>query len=239
MVRVRHVSHNFGTHWALKNISFSLNKGEFLFLSGPSGAGKTTLLRLLYGSLPLLRGEAEVAGFSLKNLPGGRIPQLRRQVSVVFQDFRILPERSVADNVALPLEVRGMPRTTIIKRVSAVLRSLGLDRKALCACAELSGGEQQRVAIARAIVVNPQLLLADEPTGNLDRDLAMHLMEVFKQFHTFGTTVILATHNRDVVASVPGAKRLELVDGQITGANWSSPDLEPPGTDHAPHREGP
>lgn len=234
MVGVRHVSHNFGAHWALKNVSFSLNKGELLFLSGPSGAGKTTLLRLLYGSLPLTRGTAQVAGFDLKNLPSRRIPALRRQVSVVFQDFRILSERTVAANVALPLEVRGMPPQTIKKRVNAVLRSLGLDHKALCQCAELSGGEQQRVAIARSIVVNPQLLLADEPTGNLDRELAMHLMEVFKQFHTFGTTVILATHNRDVVASVPGAKRLELHDGRITDANWSAPDLEVAPPNEAP-----
>jgi len=226
MVRVQHVSHNFGAHWALRNVSFSLPKGGFLFLSGPSGAGKTTLLRLLHGTLPLVRGAAEVAGFQLKGLPARRVPQLRRQVSVVFQDFRILPARSVADNVALPLEVRATPRATIRKRVSAVLRSLGLDDKALCPCARLSGGEQQRVAIARAIVVNPQLLLADEPTGNLDRSLALHLMEVFKQFNTFGTTIILATHNRDVVAAVPGARLLELTDGRITAANWRAADLE-------------
>ncbi|MBU1002456.1 MAG: cell division ATP-binding protein FtsE [Proteobacteria bacterium] len=239
MVRVRHVSHNFGTHWALKNVSFSLDKGEFLFLSGPSGAGKTTLLRLLYASLPLLRGQAEVAGTQLKDLSGRRVVQLRRQVSVVFQDFKILKDRTVAANVSLPLEVRGMPPRTAIKRVNAVLRSLGLEKKALCRCSELSGGEQQRVAIARAIVINPQLLLADEPTGNLDRDLAMHLMEVFKQFHTFGTTVILATHNRDVVASVPGAKRLELRDGHVTNANWQAPDLEIAATSDLPLDGGP
>ncbi|BBD09364.1 cell division ATP-binding protein FtsE [Desulfovibrio ferrophilus] len=235
MVQARHVSHNFGTHWALKNVSFSLNKGEFLFLSGPSGAGKTTLLRLLYASLPLVRGQAEVAGFQLKDLSGRHVVQLRRQVSVVFQDFKILKDRTVAANVALPLEVRGMPARIATKRVNAVLRSLGLEKKALCRCSELSGGEQQRVAIARAIVINPQLLLADEPTGNLDRDLAMHLMEVFKQFHTFGTTVILATHNRDVVESVPGAKRLELVDGHVTNANWQAPDLEIAQTSELPN----
>ncbi len=226
MVRVRHVSHNFGTHWALKNISFSLDKGEFLYLTGPSGAGKTTLLRLLYASLPLERGSAEVAGLELKNLRRGRVPQLRRQVSVVFQDFKILADRSVAANVALPLEVRGMPVKNIKRRVNAVLRSMGLENKALCRCSELSGGEQQRVAIARAIVPNPQLLLADEPTGNLDLELARHLMEVFKRFHTFGTTVILATHNQEIIKAVPGAKRLELRDGRAVAANWEAPDLE-------------
>jgi cell division transport system ATP-binding protein len=226
MVRVQHVSHNFGAHWALRNVTFSLAKGGFLFLCGPSGAGKTTLLRLLHGALPLGRGAAEVAGFQLKGLSGARVPLLRRQVSVVFQDFRILPGRSVADNVALPLEVRAVPRATVRKRVNAVLRSLGLDDKALCPCSWLSGGEQQRVAIARAIVVNPQLLLADEPTGNLDRALALHLMEIFKQFNTFGTTIILATHNRDVMAAVPGARHLELTDGRVTAASWRDADLE-------------
>jgi cell division transport system ATP-binding protein len=217
IVDVRRVSHNFGTHWALKDVSLSLEKGGFLFLTGPSGAGKTTLLRLLYGSLPLTRGAAEVAGFQLKGLKKTRLPQLRRQVSVVFQDFRVLPDRTVAENVALPLEVRGEKRRTIDRRVNAVLRSLNLSSKSRCLCAELSGGEQQRVAIARSIVVNPKLLLADEPTGNLDLDLAMHLMDVFKQFHTFGTTIILATHNREIVRSVPHARRLELADGQVIG----------------------
>jgi len=217
MVRVDRVSYTFGTQWALKDVSFSLDKGEFLFLSGPSGAGKTTLLRLLYASLPLNRGAAEVAGFQLKGLKRRDVPRLRRQVSVVFQDFKILPRRTVWDNVALPLEVRGMARLHTERRVRAVLRSLELDRKANCPCSELSGGEQQRVAIARAVVINPQLLLADEPTGNLDRDLAQRLMEVFTQFHSFGTTIILATHNRDLFKAPARARVIELRDGAVTG----------------------
>ena len=220
MLKVKHVSHNFGEHWALKNVSFSLDKGDFLFLSGPSGAGKTTLLRLLYASLPLTRGMAQVAGFNLKVIKPGQIPLLRRQVSVVFQDFKVLPQRTVFANVALALEVRGMKRMHVERRVRAVLRSMGLEDKEKRLCGELSGGEQQRVAIARAIVVNPQLLLADEPTGNLDMDLSLHLMEVFKQFHTFGTTVILATHSRDLMTAVPDARVLRLDEGQVTAANW-------------------
>lgn len=220
IVKVQRVSHNFGTHWALKDVSFSLEKGGFLFLTGPSGAGKTTLLRLLYGSLPLSRGAAQVAGVDLKDLKKRRLPYLRRQVSVVFQDFRILQDRTVAENVALPLEVRGEKKRTIERRVNAVLRSMNLSNRSHCICAELSGGEQQRVAIARSIVVNPKLLLADEPTGNLDLDLSMHLMDVFKQFHTFGTTIILATHNREIVRSVPHARRLELAGGQVVGS-WA------------------
>ncbi len=225
MLQVKHVSHNFGSHWALKNVSFSLGKGEFLFLSGPSGAGKTTLLRLLYGSLPLQRGKASIAGFDLNSLRRRQRPLLRRQVSVVFQDFKILLHRTAAQNVALALEVRSMPRQHIARRVRAVLRSLQLDDKAQTLCRELSGGEQQRVAIARSIVVNPQVLLADEPTGNLDGELSMRLMEVFKQFHTYGATIIVATHNRDLLRCMPHAKVLRLVDGEVTRANFPEAEL--------------
>jgi cell division transport system ATP-binding protein len=220
MLDARHLSYNFGAHWALKNVGFALDKGDFLFLFGPSGAGKTTLLRLLHGSMPLIRGQATVAGFNLGKLRRREIPLLRRQVSVVFQDFKILPQRTVTQNVALALEVRGMAGTHVARRVRAVLRSLHLEGKADAKCGELSGGEQQRVAIARSIVVNPQLLLADEPTGNLDRDLAFRLMAVFSQFHTFGTTVILATHNRELLSCIQGAKVLCLEDGMVRDANW-------------------
>ncbi len=230
MVRVQRLSHNFGSHWALKDVSFSLEKGDFLFLFGPSGAGKTTLLRILHASLPLLRGAARVAGFDLKHLRKRDVPLLRREVSVVFQDFKILPKRSVFANVALALEVRGARRIHIERRVRAVLRGLELEDKSGRLCSELSGGEQQRVAIARSVVVNPKLLLADEPTGNLDQDLSLRLMEVFKQFHTFGTTVILATHNRELPARFSQAKVLELRGGQITGArNIQGPSATPSG----------
>lgn len=215
MLKVRNLSYAFGRHWALKNISFDLAKGDFLFLTGPSGAGKTTLLHLLHGALPMQRGKAEVAGYDLNALNPGRTAMLRREVSVVFQDFKILPKRSVAANVALALEVRGMSRTLIRKRVRAVVRSLGLERKSETPCAELSGGEKQRVAIARAVVVNPKLLLADEPTGNLDRELAFRLMAVFRQFHIHGTTIVLATHNRELLTSMPQAKILCLRDGVV------------------------
>ena len=143
-----------------------------MFLAGPSGAGKTTLLRILYGALSVQRGQVSLAGFNLNTLDHASIPQLRRQVSVVFQDFKILPDRTVFDNVALSLEVRGLPRQAIERRVRAVCRGLGLDSRINIACGNLSGGEQQRVAVARAVVVNPQVLLADEPTGNLDPELS-------------------------------------------------------------------
>jgi cell division transport system ATP-binding protein len=226
MVNVERLSYNFGSYWALKDISFTLGKGEFLFLTGHSGAGKTTLLRLLYGALPVNRGRASVAGFQLNNLKKRDIPRLRRKVGVVFQDFKILPERTVFDNVAMALEVRGMPRTHLERRVRAIIRALGLETKSYSLCERLSGGEQQRVAICRSMVANPELILADEPTGNLDVDLTLHLMEIFKQFHTYGTSVIMATHSTEVLECVPGARILHLQDGRIVENGDASGELD-------------
>lgn len=220
MIDVRHLSHNFGSHWALKDCSFHLNRGEFLFLSGPSGAGKSTMLNLLFASLPVQRGEAVVAGFNLNKITGHQVPLLRRQVSVVFQDFKILHNKTVYENVVLPLQVRGMSRTHADRRVKAVVRALGLERRINVHCGQLSGGEQQRVAVARAFVVNPKVLLADEPTGNLDHDLSFRLMDMFKQFQAYGTTMIVATHSRELLLRHPEARVLRLEDGQITWANW-------------------
>ncbi len=220
MIRVRHLSHSFGRYWALKNISFSLDKGEFLFLTGPSGAGKTTLMRILHGSIPVQRGMSEVAGFDLGSITSKRLYLLRRQVAIVFQDFRILPDQTVWDNVALPLVVKGMASNQIQKRVRAVLRGLHLDKKSWCLCREISGGEQQRVAVARAVVVNPNVLLADEPTGNLDKTLALQLMDVFRQFHVHGSTIVFATHNEELIKSQHNAKVLCIREGSIIDANW-------------------
>jgi cell division transport system ATP-binding protein len=220
MIQLRHVSYNFGPHWALKDCTFSLGKGDFLFLSGPSGAGKTTLLRLLYAALPLQRGEARIAGMDLKKLSGRNVADLRRQVGVVFQDFKILPARTVHDNIALPLEIRGLPTHQIERRVRAVARVLGLGNRLDAACGRLSGGEQQRTAIARAFVVNPVVILADEPTGNLDGQLSLRLMELFKQFQAYGTTIVFATHNMELMRRHPSARIMRLESGMITGANW-------------------
>ncbi|SBW04647.1 transporter subunit: ATP-binding component of ABC superfamily [uncultured delta proteobacterium] len=221
MIKVAHMSYSFGPLWALKDITFALAKGEFLFLSGPSGAGKTTLLRTLYGALPLQRGEARIAGFTLgSKLTPKQVALLRRDVSVVFQDFKILPDRTVWANIALALEVRGLAPVHVERRVRAVAKALGLDGRLHTLCGELSGGEQQRVAVARSFVVNPRVLLADEPTGNLDPDLSLRLMDLFMQFQAYGTTIIFATHSHELLRRHPTARLLRLEDGMVTYANW-------------------
>ena len=213
MLKLRHVSYAFGTHWVLKNISFEVEPGEFVFLFGPSGAGKTTLLRVLHGSLSLQRGGAHVAGFDLSRLNKRMVPKLRRVVSVVFQEFKVLPHKTVRENVALPMLVRGITRAQMERRTNAICRVLRLENRMNLPCSGLSGGEQQRVAIARAVVTNPHLLLSDEPTGNLDDELSTRLLQIFKQFNQFGTTIFLATHNRRLLEQVPKAKVLHLEDG--------------------------
>jgi cell division transport system ATP-binding protein len=172
-------------------------------------------LKILHGALPLQRGQASVAGFELSKLSKRKLPRLRRSVSVVFQDFKVLPDGTVAENVALALEVKRASKLQIERRVNAVLRGLNLDHKRALKCKELSGGEQQRVAIARSMVINPQLLLADEPTGNLDDELSIRLMDIFKQFNQFGTTILLATHSKQLLSTMPGARVLSLENGLL------------------------
>lgn len=213
MITISRLSYSFGKHLALKDVTFSMKPGEFVFLCGPSGAGKTTLMRILHGALSVQRGKVDVAGYDLNTLPERRKHLLRRDVSVVFQDFKILPNQSVFANVELPLKVRGLSGTIIEKRVRAVLRSMHLEQKSNLLCEELSGGEQQRVAVARAIVVKPKLLLADEPTGNLDHDLAMRMMDIFKQFHKFGTSIIIATHNQEILERMANIRIVAIEDG--------------------------
>ncbi|MBI4807314.1 MAG: ATP-binding cassette domain-containing protein [Desulfovibrio sp.] len=215
MISAVQLHHAFGDHQALRAVSFRVAKGEFAFITGHSGAGKTTLMRILHGELPVQRGKARIAGYDLAALRKNQLPFLRREVALIFQDFKILMDRSATDNISLPLEVAGMPRDQIKRRVDSVLASLNLGRIANLACASLSGGEQQLVATARAMASGPKVILADEPTGNLDWDMAQRLLEVFKQFHAHGSTILMATHNQDLVRSTPQARVLSLESGLL------------------------
>jgi len=200
MIRLFHVSKSYGRgERALDDVSFSMEKGEFAFVTGPSGAGKTTLLRLLFAAERPTRGRVLVAEHDVSRLRASSVPILRRNVGVVFQDFKLLPRRTVFDNVAFALEVLGRPRGMIRERVMTVLRQVGLGHRSTALPARLSGGEQQRVAIARALVNQPAVLLADEPTGNLDAELAVGIMELFETVNSRGTTVLFATHDRNLV----------------------------------------
>jgi cell division transport system ATP-binding protein len=189
---------------ALDDVNLRVDKGEFVLLAGASGAGKSTLLRLLFCAERATSGQVLLLGRNLARLGRGDEARLRRSVGVVFQDFKLLPTMSVLDNVALALEVQGRPRAEIVRRSLTVLTHVGLAHKTQMPAAALSGGEQQRVAIARALVVDPLLLLCDEPTGNLDADRAREVMDLLATAHVRGTTVVVATHDPAVLA---GARR--------------------------------
>jgi cell division transport system ATP-binding protein len=216
MIQLYHVYKAYsGERYALHDVTLSAEKGDFFFITGPSGAGKTTLLKLIFCAERTTRGQLLVDGLNLQRLTRARIPYLRRKIGVVFQDFKLLGERTVFANVALALEVIGRPRSYIDKKVRQVLRLVGLDGKENHLCSRLSGGEQQRVAIARAVVSNPILVLADEPTGNLDEEITLEILELFREINRRGTTVVLATHNRELIGRVPGAKVGALRNGRL------------------------
>ena len=184
---------------ALHNINLKNGKGEFIFLTGPSGAGKTTLLRLLYGAQTPTSGQVLIDGQNVSMMKASQIPYLRRSVGVVFQDFKLLPSRTVFENVAITLEVLGWGRGDISRRVMHTLKQMGIDSKFDMMPQRLSGGEQQRVALARALVNDPKILLADEPTGNLDDANKSQILNIFKEANVRGTTVVVATHDRRVI----------------------------------------
>ena len=199
---------------ALHDLTFVLPSGVFRWLLGPSGAGKTTLLRLMYLDLRPTSGRLNLLGTDIGNTRRRFLPRLRRRIGVVFQDFRLLPHLSTYDNVALPLRIAGRPEGQIRADVTEMLRWVGLGQKLAARPLELSGGEQQRVAIARAVIGRPSLMLADEPTGNLDETQAERLMQLFKELNRLGTTVVVATHNDALVAHHP-APALRLEHGRL------------------------
>lgn len=184
---------------ALNGINLKVPKGDFIFLTGQSGAGKSTLLKLLYAALLPTRGQVLIEGQNVTRFTRSQIPHLRRNVGVVFQDFKLLPQRTVMENVAITLEVLGWGKKDIGKKVYHILKQMGLEHKINSTPLRLSGGEQQRVALARALVNDPKILLADEPTGNLDDENKEQILSIFKEANIRGTTVVVATHDRRLI----------------------------------------
>lgn len=188
----------------LSNINLAIGKGELVYLIGKTGSGKSSLIKLLYGDLPLTQGQGKVVGFNLKKLNEDKIPLLRRKLGVVFQDFKLLTDRSVYDNLAFVLKATGWTdKITIKNRIKEVLTKVKMETKDFKFPHELSGGEQQRVAIARALLNNPELILADEPTGNLDPETSVEIMQVLKEINASGRTILMATHDYALILKFP------------------------------------
>ncbi len=198
----------------LSELSLDIQKGEFVFLTGKSGAGKTTLMKMIFCEEFPTDGQIIVDGRNISRLKPVQIAQLRRTIGVVFQDFKLINTRTVFDNVALTLQVMGIPYFEVRRKVTSILRMVGLEQHIQNYPLELSGGEQQRVAIARALVNDPKILLADEPTGNLDPALALEIIDLFQNIHIRGTTILMATHERSLVERVRG-RELKLEKGAI------------------------
>ena len=203
-------------HWALQDINLQIRRGDFIFITGPSGSGKTTLLKIIFRELFPTEGQIVIDGIKILKIPDHRIYRLRRSMGIVFQDFRLLFNRKVFDNVALPLQVLGVPRKEIRRRVFNTLRLVNLHHKMWEYPAHLSYGEQQRVAIARAVVNNPKIIMADEPTGNLDPELAFEIISLFKEINKQGATVIIGSHDRELIRHF-GHKILFLQAGKLIG----------------------
>jgi cell division transport system ATP-binding protein len=200
--------------YALQDLTLTVDKGEFVFLTGPSGAGKSTLLRLLLCQEKPSEGEIFVNGHDLARLSRGDIQEYRRGIGFIFQDFKLIPTRTVFENVAFVLEVLGVPSNQQRRRAHQVLKWVGLQHRINAYPPDLSGGEQQRIAIARALVNDPALVLADEPTGNLDPDLSLEIMNLLREINAGGTTVLVATHDRELIRLV-GRRTITLDQGRV------------------------
>lgn len=200
----------------LTDVSFSLKEGGFYFLTGPSGAGKTSLLKLLYLSLRPSRGLIRLFGEDMVTIKRGRLPDFRRRIGVVFQDFRLIPHLSAFDNIALPLRVMGQSEKEVERSVHEMLNWVGLGERASARPATLSGGEQQRVAIARAVITRPDILVADEPTGNVDPDMAARLLHLFDGLNKLGTTLVIATHDLHLLTRIGNATMMRLEGGRLS-----------------------
>jgi len=215
VIEASHLSKQYSRGlYALKDLSLSVDKGEFVFLTGPSGAGKSTFLRLLLLQDRQTEGDLSVNDHDLSRLSRGQIQEYRRGIGFVFQDFKLIPTRTVLENISFVPEVLGLPLAQQRRRAFQVLKWVGLQHRINAFPSDLSGGEQQRVAIARALVNDPALLLADEPTGNLDPDLSLEIMNLLREVNAGGTTVLVATHDRELIRLV-GRRTITLDQGEI------------------------
>ncbi|NJK99223.1 MAG: cell division ATP-binding protein FtsE [Spirulinaceae cyanobacterium RM2_2_10] len=215
VVRLQAVTKTYDNQtWALAGVNLNLRRGDFLFITGASGAGKSTLLKLLYGAEQPSAGRVYVAGYEVDRLQGDRLARFRRRIGVVFQDYKLIADRTIAENVAFVLQTQGRRQREIERRLLPTLRMVGLAHKADCRPHELSGGEQQRASIARAIVSTPPLLLADEPTGNLDFENAQQILSTLQNLNTYGATVIVTTHDRHL-ASLSNQPVMQLQQGRL------------------------
>ncbi len=214
MIQIFRVSKSYGTSIALDDIGLHIRKGEFVFITGPSGAGKTTLLRLIFGADQPTSGQILINSMNLTRIKRHKLDLLRRKIGFVFQDFKLLNSKTVFQNVALALEVTGERPVIIRKKTHQALRAVGLEKKEKAFPLQLSGGEQQRVAIARAIINDPLILIADEPTGNLDPEITKDIMLLFRSINLRGTTVVIATHSRELLQNT-GQRIIVLNRGKI------------------------
>ena len=208
-----HVHKNYGSKKALININLDVSKNEFLFITGPSGAGKSTLLKLLYLGESVSEGQILIDGMNLSRISRKRIPLLRRKLGIIFQDYKLIPTKTVFDNVALVLEVLGKKRRFVQKKVNSVLRTVGMEKRFNALPQSLSGGEQQRIAVARAVVGAPKIILADEPTGSLDSESAGVIFDLLKGFHARGGTLLVATHDKELIRKT-GCRAIHLKEGR-------------------------
>ncbi len=215
IIRMFDVNKRYNGKLALKDITLDIEEGEFIFISGPSGAGKSTLLKVLYLAEKVSEGQILIDGMNLARISSSRLPKLRRRFGMVFQDFKLIPNRTVYENVALVLEASGEKPSYIKKKVMQVLRTVGMDKKIKALPPTLSGGEQQRVAVARAVVGEPSIILADEPTGSLDAKSAQAVLDSLMEYHKKGATVLVASHNLHLLESTVRGRNIEINEGTI------------------------
>lgn len=214
MIKFKNITKTFGSVIALKDISFEVEKGEFVFITGPSGSGKTTILKLILKEILPDTGKITFGIQDIEKISDRELPLYRRKIGCVFQDFKVLPEKTVRENIQIALAVIGAPEDKWEKRVDEVLKASGIDQRADFFPSQLSGGELQRVSFARALVVKPELILADEPTGNLDWDTAKGMMDLFEKISKEGITVIVATHNSLIIDKIK-KREIKLKEGKV------------------------